>query len=339
MTMNKSFELNIKKCKQGIDGINFEYIIQMGDYFSSEIPPSKQFLNECGKKIAEITCNTKKIKLYVNPAHYIRANNVQSFGVMDCNVIEQLQQEITIFIKNFLDEHLPWINYEKFIENLKLKDLECNITLPCVGKAKQSDVIAFFDLVPTETLLRRVNISKTNYKKKNTGCTFRKEHEYNVKIYDKSEEQISHGNSFIADNLLRVEIVFVQRKLTAMYKDKKTIYDILSLQGFKTAYYEYKKVYMNDIRETLIQCLNYCREQLLESLANSDFKNPIQATILKHKELIVDIEVLRKSLKKWYRSRYMEDNSKQVIRMYRNNNMGLPKDVLKTLKAFQIALG
>ena len=66
MTMNKSFELNIKKCKQGIDGINFEYNIQLGDYFSSEIPPSKQFLNECGKKIAEITCNTKPISNYDN---------------------------------------------------------------------------------------------------------------------------------------------------------------------------------------------------------------------------------------------------------------------------------
>lgn len=68
MTMNKSFELNIKKCKQGIDGINFEYNIQLGDYFSSEIPPSKQFLNECGKKIAEITCNTK---LYFIPYIYV----------------------------------------------------------------------------------------------------------------------------------------------------------------------------------------------------------------------------------------------------------------------------
>lgn len=164
--MNKSFELNIKKCKQGIDGINFEYNLQTDDYFSSEIPPSQQLLNKNGKKIAEITCNAKKIKLYVNPAHYIRLNNVQSFGVKDCNEIKHLQQEILLFIKDFLDEHLHWFNYKKFIENLKLKDLECNITLPCVGKAKQSDVIAFFDLVPTETLLRRVKISKATYKKR-----------------------------------------------------------------------------------------------------------------------------------------------------------------------------
>ena len=63
-------------------------------------------------------------------------------------------------------------------------------------------------------------------------------------------------------------------------------------------------------------------------------------TLIRCKELIVDIEVLRKALKKWYAFRKMPDNSKQVISYYRKNrSYGIPSDVLKTIKVLHNSTG
>ena len=55
-------------------------------------------------------------------------------------------------------------------------------------------------------------------------------------------------------------------------------------------------------------------------------------TLIKCKELIVDTEVLRKALKKWYVFKKQPDSSKRIVSFYREKNMGFPEDVLRTLK-------
>lgn len=335
-----NLELNIEKCKQGFDGLNFEYKIDNPQYLFKVLPPPRELLNENGKVIARISCADEKIELYVNPVHYIRPTNIYPFDVRYGKELENLLEKIIRFIQSYLDEHLRWIDKSEIIGNLLLKQMECNITLPCVGKAKVSDVISFVDLAMNETWLRRISNSEIDCQKRNIGCLFSKEHAYKVKIYDKTEEQRVHENNMMHNNMLRIEIVFICRKINAMYGKRKSICDILTVNGLEIACKEYKKVFIEDIRNNkLIPCLNYCKKRLLESLMNSDYETPINLTVLKNKEIIIDIEILRRALKKWYQSRNMQDNSKQVIYMYRRNNMDFPEDVIKTMKAFKEALG
>ena len=62
-----------------------------------------------------------------------------------------------------------------------------------------------------------------------------------------------------------------------------------------------------------------CVQDVFETLTQSDSGNEISNTLIKCKELIVDIEVLRKALKKWYAFRKMPDSSKRMVSYYRNN--------------------
>lgn len=336
----KNIKMNTKKCKQGFDGLNFEYQIDNPQYLFKVLPPPRELLNENQKVIARISCTNEKIGLYVNPVHYIRPTNIYPFDVRYGEELENLLEEIISFIQCYLDEYLRWMDKSEIIGNLLLKQMECNITLPCVGKAKTSDVIAFMDLAVHETMLWRISNSETDYRKRNSSCSFNKDHAYKVKIYDKTEEQRVHEGKVIDNNMLRLEIVFIQRKINAMYGARKSICDILTVSGLEIACKEYKKVFIENIRNAkLIPCLNFCKRQLLDSLINSEDDSPIQLTVLKNKELIVDIEILRRALKDWYQSRNMKNNSKQVIFMYRNNSMHFPEDVIKTMKAFREALG
>ena len=85
--------------------------------------------------------------------------------------------------------------------------------------------------------------------------------------------------------------------------------------------------------------LNNCVAELLKSLMQSDSGNEISDIIMRYKDEIVDMECLRKALKKWYKVRGVKDRSKQMIYRYRNKNLGLPEDVLQTLLAFHSAAG
>lgn len=333
-------ELNTRKCKQGFDGLNFEYKIDNPQYLFKVLPPPRALLNKNENVIARISCTNEKIELYVNPVHYISPDNIYPFNIGYSKELEGLLGEIIWFIQKYLDDNLRWMDKNEIIGNLMLKQMECNITLPCVGKAKTSDVIAFMDLAVHETMLWRISNSETDYRKRNNSCSFNKDHAYKVKIYDKTEEQRVHEGKVIDNNMLRIEIVFIQRKINAMYGARKSICDILTVSGLEIACKEYKKVFIENIRNAkLIPCLNFCKGQLLDSLINSEDESPIQLTVLKNKELIVDIEILRRALKDWYQSRNMKNNSKQVIYMYRRNNMHFPEDVIKTMKAFREALG
>ena len=56
-------------------------------------------------------------------------------------------------------------------------------------------------------------------------------------------------------------------------------------------------------------------------------------TYCRFKEVIVDKEILRKSLKTWYKKRCMSDNSRQVITDL-NKKFFIPADTISTIKMF-----
>lgn len=332
-------KLNKRKCKQGLDGLNVEYVLNLDDlkHFSSDPEILK---NEADNTIVKIECTGGKLKSFVNVVHRIRPDNVKPFGIADAIKLELVREQVLEFMKAYLRKHLTNRYSDEFINNMKVTALECNITLPVLDGATPSDVIALFDLALDKTMVFRKRKSQARYEKVNTGCLYSKPKEYRLKIYNKTEEQYEKGNLTVEKNLLRIEVVFIDRSLRRMYGEKRSLMDLLSIQAMEQMCREYKKVLEVDlINRSIKPCLNYCVAQLLESLTSSSAGSEISNTVISCKELIPDIEVLRRVLKRWYELRGMEDNSKQVIRYYRMKNAGIPEGVLKTIRTFHDAAG
>lgn len=331
--------LNKRKCKQGLDGLNVEYVINLEDLKHFYSAP-ETLKNKDDNTIVKIECTGGKVKAYVNVVHRIRSDNVKPFGIADAIKLELVREQVVEFMKEYLQKHLGKRFSDEFIKNMKVKALECNITLPALGGATPSDVIALFDLALDKTMIFRKRKSQTRYEKRNTGCLYSKPKEYRLKIYDKTEEQHEKGNLAVEKNLLRIEVVFIDRSLRRMYRENRTLMDVLSIHAIEIMCREYKKVLEVDlINRSIKPCLNYCVDRLLESLTSSTPGREVSDTVIRYKELIPDIEVLRRALKRWYRLRGKEDNSKQVISYYRKKKAGLAEGVLKTIRTFHDAAG
>ena len=320
-----------EQCQSGLDGLNVEYTLELADAEKIYLP-QEELKNKDGETIVSVQCVRGKITAYINVVHCIRPNNVKPFGIADAIKMELAREQIIDFMKSYIQRHLSGQAPERVIQNTQVKSLECNITLPCV--------VALFDLAFNRTVLFREQRENVQYEKVNMSCLYTKPKKYRLKIYDKTAEQREKGNLLVEKKLLRIEVVFLDRSLHRMYGKKRTVIDVLSAHSIEVMCQEYKRVFGEDIINRNIKpFLNYCVKRLFESLATSENGNEISETIARCRELIPDIEVLRKALKKWYRHRGIGDNSKQAIRHYRSKNFGLPEDVLKTIRVFHKAAG
>ena len=66
------------------------------------------------------------------------------------------------------------------------------------------------------------------HRKPERGITTTKPHEWVLKVYDKTFQQRQAGNLKVESNLIRVELVFLDRMLDRMYSTKKSLEDILT---------------------------------------------------------------------------------------------------------------
>mgnify|MGYP007075840477 CR=1 FL=1 len=331
--------LNKKRCQSGMDGM--ELVLKLENMENLYLP-KEELKNTAGNTIVSMECVGGVVKAYVNAVHGVRSNNVQPYGcwgILNEVRLGIVEFRVTEFMREYLQKHLKDQYSDEMIQAMAVKSLEVNVTIPCVGGATPSDVIALIDLALDKTTVFRKRKTQEKYEKVNTGCLFSKSKEYRVKVYDKTEEQRQKGNLLVEENLLRVEIVFIDRALRRMFGDKRNVLDMLSFQSIETMCREYKRVLEKDIINGGIKpCLNYCVEQLVESL-KAETRNEISATVTRYKELIPDMEVLRVALKRWYRIRGEEDKSKQAINYYRQKGIGLPEGVLQTIRAFHDAAG
>lgn len=331
----KSSRCRLKKnCQQGLDGMNLEYVLSIEGaerlYLQAE-----NICNEDGRTIAEINCVGGRLSAYVNAVHCIRPNNVKPLTIADTIKLELIHSKVIGFMSDYLKKHLQEQYSEEYVNGLTVTKLECNITLPCVNGASPSDVINLFECALDKTVLHRQRKNKDSHNKITTSCNYTKRKEYCLKIYDKTIEQHDNGNPLVEANLLRVEIVFLDKALKRMYGDKRTLNDILTQEAIITLCKEYKKVFKQEVVEKSVKSyLNWCVKMLFDSLCDGEDGNPISETIAKHKEHIPDMEVLRKALKKWYHYKNEADRSAKVINYYRKQNIGIPEGVLKTIKTF-----
>ena len=112
--------------------------------------------------------------------------------------------------------------------------------------------------------------------------------------------------------------------------------DCIKIELVRNQVIEHMRSYL---QKHLKDMLNACVQEIFESLTCSTPRKEVSETLIKCKELIVDTEVLRKALKKWYVFKKQPDSSKRIVSFYREKNMGFPEDVLRTLKLMHNSLG
>jgi len=335
-------KVNKKYCRTGMDTLEFSIVLDgMDDVsFEEEILP-----NKIGKSIVTIKGNSGKISGSISAVHCIRTNNENPFGLSDCIKMELVRNSVFDFIRTRLKECLGKRYREKYFEDLKVTSLEVNITLGCIGRATPSDMSHLFDMVFDKTVVYRKRKPGSKCEKSNTGVGYEKKHYYTVKPYDKHSDFMRQGLPNINSKAYRLEIVFKERKLNSMFgENNRTLENVLSVKAFEIMCREYKTVLEEIITQYVKPYLNDCVETLYQSLLKSNSGKEISDTVCKYKEIIVDIACLRKALHKWYSKRQEEDPTvkdctDEMIYKYRKKKIGLPEDVLATLKAFHEAAG
>jgi hypothetical protein len=328
------------KKMQGADGINFQLQLTISGLESINLP-EESLTNESGNDIMKISCWGGKLSAYVNLPNAIRPNNVQPFQLSDCIKIELVRNQVIEHMRSYLQKHLKDKYSDEFLLMMNVTKMECNLTIKCVGNCKPKDVIRLFERSFAKvTIYKETDPNGKTHKKPERGITTTKPHEWVLKVYDKTFQQRQAGNLKVESNLIRVELVFLDRMLDRMYSSKKSLEDTLARKSIKTLIDQYQVTFDEICKSNITPMLNGCAQEVFESLTQSDTGNEIYQALIKHKEIIVDIEVLRKALKKWYAFKKQGDRSKQVIAYYRNNEkFGLPSDVLKTLKLMHNSLG
>lgn len=331
-----------KKKLQGIDGLNFELQLTVPGLENIKLGESS-LKNDKGKDIVTVKCLGEKLSIYVNLPHAIRLNNVQPFQLSDCIKLELVRSEVIEFIKAYLQKELKDKYSDEFLRDTNVTSMECNLTIKCVNRCRTHDVVNLFEkaFLKTKTYKETKDPRKT-HAKPNTNVEAEKTHYWKLKVYDKSAEQRDKKNLTIEPNLIRVELVFLNRTLETLYSNKRSLEDILTRKALKALIDQYQVTFDEICETNLKPMLNNCVSDILDSLNYPTTGNPISETLIRCKEYIVDIEVLRRALKKWYKLRDMPDNSKRIISYYTNHKdigYGLPVDVLKTIKLMHHSTG
>ena len=329
--------MGVKKL-QGADGMNFEMQMTVAGLEGAKF--NEELKNKAGRDIVKVNCWGGRLSAFVNLPHAVRPNNVQPFQLSDCISLELVRNQVVEFMRSCLQKHLKDKYSEEFLSQLTVTKLECNLTIKCVGDCKPKDVIKLFEKAfPKVTVYKETDDKGKPHKKPERGITTTKAHEWVLKVYDKSYQLRKDGDLSVESDLIRVELVFLDRMLDRMYSNKRSLEDILTRKAIKTLIDQYQVTFDEICENELKNVLNACTQEVFESLTYSTSGNEVSDTVARCKEFIVDIEVLRKALQRWYKFRGMPDNSKRMVFYYRNGNFGIPKDVLKTVKLMHNSTG
>ena len=327
-----------KKKLQGADGINFQMQLTIKGLETVTFP-KETLTNESGKDIAWIECLGGKVSAYVNLPHAVRPNNIQPFQLSDCIQIDLISDKVIEYMKAYLKKHMKGNYSNEILKQLNVSSMECNINIKCVGKCKPKDVINLFEKSVDKTFIaQEARDKKKTFRKDQDSIIYRKDHYYRLKVYNKSKEQNDKGNPLVESNLIRVEFVFLERMLDSMYADRMSLEDILTRKSLRKLIDQYQETFTDICEKNIKPMLNGCVQEVFECLTTSNSGKEISETLYKCKECIVDVEVLHKALKKWYAFKKQGDRSKQVIAYYRENNFGMPEDVIRTVKQMHNSL-
>ncbi len=326
---------------QGADGLNFEMKLTMALLGNHSFQKESDW-NDKGNEIISVEVDKGKLLVYVNLSHAVHPTNVHPFQLSDCIEIDNIRVRTLNFIKQYLKIYLEFEDdyINELLSKINVVRMECNSTIQCLGKCKPDNVINLFERAFSKvTVYKETFDCRKTHKKPKTGMTARNPHEWILKVYDKSFEQRKAGNLQVESDLIRVELVFLDRMIKRMYSDKKSLADILTKKSIKILIDQYQKTFDDICENQIKKVLRICTEEVYESLTYSTSGKEVQDTVTRCKEFIVDIEVLRKALKKWYKNNHKPDSSKSRISYYMKEEYGLPVDVVKTIKKIHTSTG
>ena len=319
--------------KQGTDNYEFEVAFQS----NLKDLPKQPLINDQGKKYGTVEVVNGKAMVNLVLPEFVRNNNIQPFTLTDSIYLEICKTDVEKQLKRILGSEIT----------SKVKSIECNITQKVSGKATQSDVL---NLLCHATLSddrdnhKWVGASKGNKCKEATRTITRaRQHYYVLKAYDKTREQeirLKQENKSaesVPKGLLRIEIIMQDRIIKKLFGDKTIFSDILTKDSLIAIIQEYKRIFCDELIERDVKTyLNNCKWKLIESLTETD--NVIE-TIAKERELIPDVEVLKKAM-----SRYLKLRRKPTYNLSRDikayaERYALPQDTILTLHDFKTSCG
>ena len=328
-----------KTAKQGLDGCNIEITLN-GMYGEISIK-DRPLISLLGTPYGSIKCANGVAKVSFNFPKFIHEDNVNPF---------RPTSELTVrMLKGSLEEQLKGIFGD--IELNKLKSIEVNITQKVCGSQTCEQVNHVLRLLNASMLSKRadkqnklfVNASKdNNHKMCVTGTVSHSVNgRYVVKCYNKHFHALREGvtDCKVTEGLLRIEIIMQKRTLVKLFQDKLSISDILQIESLIAIMNEYKNIYINEILNGYVaHCVEASADKIFEELQKATTAHFITETIAKNKEIIYDVEILRKGLKKYYKLKNMPDNSRVIVYKLAKK-YGIPTDVIATLEEFAKSCG
>lgn len=257
-----------------------------------------------------------------------RNDNIKPFVCEDMEMLEVIIETLNNQLSNLLSDSI----------SCRLKKIECNITQKVAGNCTCSQVL---DLLNT-SFNDHVNViyegpsASGKYNREKQSLLIKVKNYYHLKCYNKTLDAKRHGVNEVEDELLRIEVVMQDRVIKRVIGNKQNLQDVLQEETLIKVIEEYKRIFLEDIVDGHVKpCLNGITDILVESLFET---NNALETIALNRSLIIDQNILRKALKKWYEIRGMS-----VERAKRNSDKKicdlkkykLPRDAIKTISEFK----
>lgn len=323
------------KVKQGIDECIFELALTGKDMKDLQRQP---LINAQGHTYGSVEAYKGKATISLNLPRFVRWNNIQPYSLTESIRVEIIRNDCETQLKKIFGDNM----------NTQISKIEVNITQPVSGNTTQSDVLNLLSHATMSHEFDNVKYIGRNkqdmdsLKEESHTVITRHSHYWIGKFYNKSEqiikERIEHNLPVdeVPLDLLRIEIILVDRILTKLFGNKKTLSDVLTTKNLLEILREYKRIFYDELVNGAIKpYLTACKLKLTESLTMTD--SPIQ-TIAKHRELIPDVKVLQRALQSYMKIRGKTDNSARDAKRYAEQ-YDLPVDCIMTIKDFKLSCG
>jgi len=306
----------MSKEKIGIDSANF---ILKSEGLRNKCGVNKlEFINPLGNKYGSAVIKENQAEINICLPKYLRSTNVEPFTASDMEIID----EIRIDVLNTLGM-MGEVLYE-----FRLKSIECNLTLPVNDQCDCNQVLNLLKTSFNKVFVCETRSTKHTAKKDIESIYIPSKNYYALKVYNKGREQNDISSE---DKLMRFETVFLDRCCTKLFGDKNSIEDILQRDSLLRVFEQYRHVFIDEVKTQIKKSLTNICNTLVESLMITD--SPL-GTLACYHDIIVDQDVFRQALKRWYRMKGKADCSRQVLHGLKGYD--LPKGVLKTIKAFSL---
>lgn len=324
-------KLNKDKAQQGADKVSFNLTLK------ADIPDMQQEIrNEAGKCFGFVSAVSGQVELNLYLPDAIRENNLKPFGLLDLIYLQICKSTVLDQLQELFDKQ----GY-----TAKVKEFECNITLP-VQKAKISDVLDLLSCTVADKKTCSIKYVKRNDNGIGTG-TFtvigrKRPHYYIVKCYNKTAQLRDKKYNIPAKTPeeLRIEIIFRELTLKKLFGDKCSIEDVLTEKALLKVFREYKQVFENEILRDIRQYRDACTIKMDEII---DEYGNCEAAILQgiETQALFDRAIYFESVKRWCHRSHPQRNvtreTEKAQQLLKNTNIS--RGILSTIKDFRTACG